>query len=128
MGENNKHLVINLNQILDQNLNNINNNKYLEINNELCNIIIHNMNSINDYDINKILQLKEKSDYIIIFDSMVNALNPNNLYVNYKYNTCSIVFEYFFSQTYGSSIARTAQVQALISSGTPQLQLHPKYI
>jgi hypothetical protein len=40
----------------------------------------------------------------------------------------SIVFEYFFSQTYGSSIARTAQVQALISSGTPQLQLHPKYI
>jgi ubiquinone/menaquinone biosynthesis C-methylase UbiE len=97
MGENNKHLVINQNQILDQNqnlVNNINNNKYLEINNELCNIIIHNMNSINDYDINKILQLKEKTDYIIIFDSMVNALNPNNLYVNYKYNTCSIVFEY----------------------------------
>ena len=99
MGENNNHLVINeyqnniidLNQIIDQNLVN---NKYLEINNELCNIIIHNMNSIYDYDINKILELKEKSDYIIIFDSMINALNPNNLYVNYKYNTCSIVFEF----------------------------------
>jgi SAM-dependent methyltransferase len=85
MGENNPNIN---NDYLEMN------NKYLEINNELSNIVLNNINSINDYDINKILQLKKESEYILIFDNIINTLNPNNLFENYKYYNYTFVFEF----------------------------------
>jgi hypothetical protein len=70
------------------------NNKYLEINNELANIILHDTNSINNYDINKILQFNKESEYILIFDNIINTLNPNNIFDNYKYNNSIFIFEF----------------------------------
>ena len=70
------------------------NNVYLNINNELSNIILHDMHSIIDYDINKILQLKKESEYIIIFDNIINILEPNSTFDNYKFTKYSFIFEF----------------------------------
>lgn len=79
---------------IDNNPNIDNDNVYLNINNELSNILHHNMHSIIDYDINKILQLKKESDYILTFDNIIDILNLNSTFQNYKFTNHTFIFEF----------------------------------
>ena len=68
------------------------NHKYLELNNELL-LILHCPISINNYNINKILELKSTSEYILLFDSLISSVitYPS---LDYKYSQKYYIFEF----------------------------------